>query len=78
MSSSNYPPGAEHDPRAPWNEPDPPACLSVEHDEADCLQARLPEEDYCDPCRAAYLEPDKGPDPDDLRDLALDREDDQL
>lgn len=76
--SGFYPPGAEHDPRAPWNQPDAVEC-------PDCGgtgQIAGPDEfgnyDACDRCEGAgVIDPreleDEGPDPDDLRDAELDR-----
>lgn len=45
--SSNYPDGAENDPMAPWNQPDPIVCQMCDEEvESDDLDKA----GHCDPC----------------------------
>jgi hypothetical protein len=73
----DLPAGAETDPRAPWNQKDPPECVSC-GDEADrtgcrnhagpvCAACSCPE------CPSPNLEEPDGPDPDAVNDAERDR-----
>jgi hypothetical protein len=47
--SGYYPPGAEFDPNAPWNQPDPVECC-----EECCRPNRAEDDEHCDLCEPEY------------------------
>lgn len=70
---SNYPPGAEHDPNAPWNARDNETCPECDSFTCTYLLATddISEEWECDECGLIWSV-QTGPDPDDLRDRMRD------
>lgn len=62
--SGFYPPGAEHDPRAPYNQPDTPECVSCGDNDAftrDCTKHAGP---VCPACRCPDCPPPSDMEPD--------------
>jgi hypothetical protein len=73
----NYPPGTSlHDPRAPWNAPEPVDCPDCVEGVMHYVEDGFPVTERCSTCHGTAViepDPDEGPDPDEARDRAEDR-----